>query len=379
MNNWIRAFARAARAVLTFVSEQLLPGIQARAEIAWENFDTWLANHGWTLSEFIGLVIRYCLTVFVSGFTITLIGLGIGSLGFTEFARGVVLCGLIVGIFGCLPLTLTFMFAQRLYDLIFNTSHFCAELFTNGDADNIPARLRDQLNKLRKNPATPVPLELMFTIYLGAHMFFYLFPVIPSINQAIVIASFGFITFVLRTRMEVKGWAIKHFVFALLMGAMWFATPAFFITQWINWLPEVSAHYTSDSQRILVQLGVSFVVLVISVIMLYKTTHSNSSDEALDSGDVQRLAYKKKVVSLDSEGKPVYELVTSKPIDWSWLKPKYVLVGLAIIGWLVWTQVLGHPSPLDALLALSFKKVMILGIVTGLALVAYSKLPGKEG
>jgi hypothetical protein len=145
--------------------------------------------------------------------------------------------------------------------------------------------------------------------------------------------------------MEVKGWAIKHFVFALLMGAMWFATPTFFIAQWINWLPEVSVYYTSDNQRILVQLGVSFVVLVISVTMLYRTTHSKSSDEALDSGDVQRLAYKKKVVSLDSEGKPVYELSTSKPINWSWLKPKYVLVGLAIIGWFVWTQVLGHPGP----------------------------------
>jgi hypothetical protein len=81
MNNWIRAFARAARAVLAFVSEQLLPGIQARTEIAWENFDTWLVNHGWTLPEFIGLVIRYCLTAFIGGFGITFLGLGAGSFG----------------------------------------------------------------------------------------------------------------------------------------------------------------------------------------------------------------------------------------------------------------------------------------------------------
>jgi hypothetical protein len=46
-------------------------------------------------------------------------------------------------------------------------------------------------------------------------------------------------------------------------------------------------------------------------------------------------------------------------------------IALATLALVLWTQVLGKPNPLSALFSLSFKSLMLYGILAGIALIVY--------
>ena len=383
MNESIRAFGRALGAVMEFLVDQVFIPVQAHTANALEDLDNWLTAHNLTIAQLIGYIFMVMAGTVAAGGGIAFVGLLIGStmsdhMVAISIARAMVIIGMIIGLLGFLPVAAVFMFTRRLYNLMFHTARAAAAMFADAENVNIPERLRQQLEAMLEARFSPVPPNILLISYLGAYSALALFPTLSSVMYVLLAGVFGYITYHLRNLTGVKGWALTHFCYALAMGGMWFATPAYFLAGWINSQQLVARHYTDPEYAFWTQVGFAALVLMLSVIPLYKTTRTQSSDEALDNGDVQRFEYKKRPVSLDNEGKPVYELVMSREFSWKWLKSPVLWLGVLAVVWFVWTQVLGHPGPINSLMAMSFKKMMLYGLVACGIMVVYGLLPDNN-
>ncbi len=381
MNTPIRAFGRALRGILDLLVNRVFVRIHSGASVAWEDFDRWLVRHGWRMRDFLGAVMLYIAGVVGVSLAIALFGVVVGEFGFIDGAQWIVLGGMVIGVLGLLPPALMFFMARGLFDLIFRTGEVCAEILEDkNERKNIPARLRKQLADLRTASMLPFSPQVLFVVYLGVFMAFCMFPRLETIKYVLIGAAFGYIYRWLRGHLRIKGWALSHFLYALVMAFMFFATPAWFFLKWLNthafvqmWYPTIPGA-TPDDVRFFGQLGFAAVVLGVASFLLYRTTNSEASDTALDKGDVRRKGFVKKPVRLHKKEDGIveteYEIVKAKSLSFAWLRSPMFWMIAAVVGFLVWTQVLGNPSPLAGVV-FSFKNVMLAGILLGLALMLW--------
>ena len=336
MNTAIRAFGHALTALLSFLQANVIQGIFARAELVWENFDNWLADHGLTLAQFIGLVTMFITVVIVDGLVISTIGLLIGTvLDSPTTARVFITVGMLVGAIGFLPLALTYWFARGIFDLMFHTGEACARLLEK-DQKGIPQRLRQQLKQLRKESLFPIAPHLIFAGYLSCHLLMFAAPFLWTVLAIPIIAAALYVTMSLRVHLQIKGFGLRHFAYAALL-ALWFAVPTYVAlglldTQYFIQMFQIR-HLGKWSNAVgAIQFFGTGLVLAVSCFAFCRTTHSVPGDEALDKGDVLRGNYTKRPTGLTPEGKAVYSLEATQPTLPGFLKKPgfWLLVGAVI-------------------------------------------------
>jgi hypothetical protein len=84
---------------------------------------------------------------------VAFVGLIIGStmsdhMVAVSIARALVIIGMVIGLLGFLPAAAVFMFARRIYNLMFHTVHAVTAMFADAESVNIPERLRQQLEAM---------------------------------------------------------------------------------------------------------------------------------------------------------------------------------------------------------------------------------------
>lgn len=382
MNGFITAFFQSLQTVLDLFFDHIGNPARAHARLLWRDIDRWLINRGQTWSQFFGQVIRYILVVVCAGFVITLIGLIIGSTGSVtalEVAQWFVIVGMIVGLVGLLPFALMYFLARGLYDVVFQTGTVCIEILKSNEG--VSATMRVKLDKLRNMSILPFNPQILFTGYVGAYLLCVMFPQLSSIKYVFIAVGFGYVTFQLREALRIKGWALGHFCYAFGLAFMWFATPAYFLAQWLNKQSAVQHLYPvyksmdPADARFFAQLIFAALALIISCVPLYLTTYSVTSDTAMDAGDVRRKAFTKKAVGFKEDGSTKYEIV--QPSNFSWLKSPFLWAGLAVVFLFVWTQVLGKPNPLAGIASLGLVRLAAYGLIAMVVIAVLILVSGE--
>ena len=345
MNNIIRAFSRTLRGILDLLINKVFVHVHAGARIAWKDFDEWLVERGWRLRDFLGAVMLYIAVVVGISLAVAVVGIGFGQFGYTNTAQWIVLFGMLVGLVGLLPLALIFLMARGLFDLLLRTGEVCSRLLAKETEENgnIPERLREQLEELRNSSALPIGLDSLFAFYLGLFMAMCFFPMFNIIKYILMGAALGYIYTVWRYKAGIKGWALKHFLFALGMSLMFFASTAWFLTGELLNVKYVKEFFpilqtTNPDELGFYRLVLTALTLIVSLILLYLTTYSKDSVNAMNSGDVQPKGYKKRAVHIHKkeDGTEVveYEIVRSS----GGLKKALILVVFLVGLWFALEQ-----------------------------------------
>lgn len=370
---FIRNISAAIDTVLDVVRHVAFDPARARLSLMMEDLDGWLTRHHTSISQLVRQLFVGVASAMVLGGLVSLLGLGVGSViqGSEDAARALVIIGMMIGLIGFAPLAILLILRRTLYDLIFHTAKTLSKLLHKEPAD-MPERIHAHLKEMEEAKEFPATPHTILMCYVAANMLMALMPMLSTIVYLVMASGFGLITYNLRHMLNVKGWALGHFCYALAVSAMWFATPAYLVAKWVNSIPKVSGLYADPSYKFLVQFGFALLVLVIVVFPMFRATHTDDSDKALDKGDVRRIEFINKPVGRDSNGNTIYEIYQRKPLSLGWIRP-LLFFGLPLGGWFVWTQVLGRPL---------FGGVSFLGIVAFVAvfavlLIAYAIMFGK--
>jgi tetratricopeptide (TPR) repeat protein len=382
MNETIRAFVAAMELIAGFVELNIVDPLWVRGEMAWEDFEEWLDEHDLTIPGLVGLFGRaafgliaislwllfWAITAgelqqqrsfewsyFVAGLsTLVVIGFCITLMRRAAVPATRVLFGLVIAVIFCLfvaaavvngdndpftlpramtiasalfalmsilPIAVLFWTARSIFDLLFRTGEAGAELISAA-ANDIPYRLRQQLEAVRERSWFPVDPRILLVIFVVSYLFLFMYPSFTALG---ILAWFGaglLVVTKLGEKFGIKGHAFKHLMFAVSTTIFLISFPVWVLIQQIQ-KPDFIGRTGLGQAMWQIRLNewqypVILAVTALAAFLLFRTTRSHDSDHDHDEGDVIRPKYKTKVGALTQDGKPVYVLDTGR--DWTWLK-----------------------------------------------------------
>jgi hypothetical protein len=366
MNTVIRAFARALQGVMLFLRDHVVTGIHARAEMAWENFDNWLINHGYTLPQLIGYFFTTIGGLLAAGLAFDVIGLCFGTVDHEMVARGFITVGTLIGLLGLLPLFLLANAVKGFFNLIVRGGEAACDILEADRDNHLPARIRQQLQHLRNRPDHSNTLRAIYAAFAALNVAFLCWPNFYGLFGVIAagLAVSGIIA--LRQIIGVKGHGIARLTMA---GAYGFAGVAivYVILKFIAqpfFTPSIPQIVTGATAEILIVLSAALAGAITFLVQAF-TMRLTDEEEDLRRGDVTIRDFHLEATAVDpATGRPTaYRAHSKEPYSWKWLKSRSLWLGVTavvlVVGLFVWTQVLGHPLPR---VNMSYKTIALIGV-----------------
>ncbi len=199
-------------------------------------------------------------------------------------------------------------------------------------------------------------------------------PTVWGMISGVVIGMVSVIVFWLRESNRFIGYFLTKALYGVATGGLIFICTLY----GVSLATLMLAQAWNVSKALFGLLAICLLVGIVSAVLSTFYSTSENEQEELSSGKAHINSYSRTATGLDENGKPIFGLTTTKPTNWSWLNSKFVWIGVVAIGWVVWTQILGHPSPLDTLFAMGFGKLMLCGMLICVAMVVYGLLPNND-
>lgn len=262
------------------------------------------------------------------------------------------------------------LFASKTSESVKNIFTRLQKLLSSDEEEN-----RQAAAELQKQSSTQSSMLLVAWSALSLLTISMLFsPTIWGLFGGLVIGMVAIVVFWLRESYGFIGYFLTKALYGVATGGLIFICTLYGLSLVVLML---SISWETSRPVFWLVLSALLVGIAAGILTTFYST-SEKEQEELAAGKGHISTYKRHVTGLNPDGTAITAISPSKPVSWKWLKSPVLWLGVLAIVWFVWTQVLGHPGPINSLMAMSFKKMMLYGLVACGIMVVYGLLPDNN-